>query len=333
MTNIPLSSTELGNLWQAYQEKSMKLHFLKNFIKNSNDKEVRSILQFADRIETENKKAIETIFRDEGVAIPVAFTGKDIDSNAPRLFDDHFHLMFIRMLSKILIGLYGLHSGMSYREDIYKLYNHFTSDSQTIYNKATQCLLKNNALARPPKIQMPDKVEFVQDTSYTSGLNPFGKKRALNSVEIGLVYQALEANITGIQMMTGFARVAENPEVKQYFERGKELAEKVISIMGGVLEEDGLQKPSPWSGVVSDSPISPFSDKIMMYTTNLLSMFGMGSNSVGAAFSFRNDLLLKMGQIMANTFDFAKDGGKIIIKQGWMEKPPHAADRTDPLKE
>ncbi|XGA32918.1 DUF3231 family protein [Virgibacillus sp. CBA3643] len=153
--------------------------------------------------------------------MPVAFREKDTDKHTPRLFDDNFYLMTVRLFAKILIGLYALHSGMSYRKDIYNLYHDFTSDSQTIYNKATQCLLKKGVVARPPSVPMPNDIEFVQDTSYSSGLNPFGKKRVLNTVEIGLVYQALEANITGTQLMTGFAQVAENPDVKQYFQRGK----------------------------------------------------------------------------------------------------------------
>lgn len=328
MKNIPLSSTELGNLWQAYQEKSMALHVLERFIKNSNDEQIQAILQSAQDIETKNTNAIKAVFQNEGVAIPVAFTEKDVDNNAPRLFDDNFHLMFVRLYGKILIGLYALHSGMSYREDIYNLYHDFTSDSQRIYNEATQCLLKKGVLVRPPSVPMPKEVEFIKDTSYTGGLNPFGKKRVLNTVEIGLVYQALEANITGTQLMAGFAQVAENPDVKQYFQRGKELAEKQVSIMSDFLVKSDLQAPSTWTGIVSDSTVSPFSDKLMMYMTNLLSMFGMGNNSVGAAFSFRSDLLLQMGKILANTFDFAKDGGKIIIKHGWMEEPPQAADRT-----
>ncbi len=328
MNNIPLSSTELGNLWQAYQEKSMKLRILERFIKNSDDEETEIVLQSAQDIETKNINAIETIFQNEGVAIPLAFTEKDTDNHAPRLFDDQFHLMYLRLLSQILIGLYALHSGMSYREDIYNLYRDFTSDSQTIYNKCTQSLLKKGVLPRPPSVPMPNEVEFVKEKSYISGLNPFGKKRVLNTVEIGLVYQALEANITGTQLMTGFAQVAESPDIQQYFQRGRELAEKQVSTMSNFLLESDLQAPSTWTGIVTNSTIPPFSDKIMMYMTNLLSMFGMGSNSVGAAFSFRSDLLLKMGQMLTNTFDFAKDGGKIIIKHGWMEEPPQAADRT-----
>ncbi|QKY71794.1 DUF3231 family protein [Lentibacillus sp. CBA3610] len=77
------------------------------------------------------------MFQNEGVPIPVAFREKDTDKHAPHLFDDNFYLMTVRLFAKILIGLYALHSGMSYREDIYNLYHDFTSDSQTIYNKHT----------------------------------------------------------------------------------------------------------------------------------------------------------------------------------------------------
>ncbi len=87
-SNIPLSSTELGNLWQAYQEKSMKLRIVERFIKNSDDEETRTVLQSAQSIETKNINAIKAIFQNEGVAIPVAFTEKDIDHQAPRLFVD-----------------------------------------------------------------------------------------------------------------------------------------------------------------------------------------------------------------------------------------------------
>jgi hypothetical protein len=96
--------------------------------------------------------------------------------------------------------------------------------------------------------------------------------------------------------------------------------------MSGFLLESDLLSPATWAGVITDSTSAPFSDKLMMYNTNLLSMFGLGSNSVGAAFSFRSDLLLKMGRLMTETFDFAKDGGKIMMEYGWMEKPPQAPD-------
>jgi hypothetical protein len=284
-------------------------------------------LQNIFTIESENEEKIKTIFKNAGAVIPIAFIESDVKKDTPQLFDDNYVLMYVRMMSKVLTGLYSLHSGMSYRPDIRDLYMDFTADTQRVYSVTTQHLLDKGVLTRPPIVSMPKEVEFVEDTNYTKGLNPFRKKRALNMVEIGLVYQSLETNITGMQLMKGFEQVAKEPDVKKYFERGKELAKEIISIMSNLLIESDIPAPSTWAGVITNSTFPPFSDKLMMYNTNLLSMFGLGSNSVGAAFSFRSDLLLKMGSIMTRTFDFAKDGGTILINHGWMEEPPQADDR------
>lgn len=327
MSNIPLSSSELGNLWQAYQEKSMLIRVLEYFIEKAKEDEIKGILESIYTIESTNEETIKTIFKNEGAVIPTAFNESDVNKDAPALFDDQYQIMYIRMMSKVLSGLYTLHEGMSYRPDIRELYIKLTNDMQQIYSKTTEHLLDKGVLPCPPVIPMPNEVEFIDDTRYTNGLNPFRKKRALNTVEIGLVYQSLETNITGLQLMIGFEQVAKEPDVKKYFTRGKELAKKVISIMTSLLLDSDIPAPSTWAGLITDSTISPFSDKLMMYNTSLLSIFGLGSNSVGAGFSFRNDLLLSIGDVTSDTFDFAKDGGTILIKHGWLEEPPSAVNR------
>lgn len=331
MSNLPLSSSELGNLWQAYREKSMALRVLEYFIEKANEKETKYILQNIYTTESENEDKIKTIFNNAGAVIPTAFTESDVNKNAPQLFDDNYMILYVRMMSKVLTGLYSLHSGMSYRPDIRELYMDFTTDTQHAYSTTTQYLLDKGVLTLPPIVPMPKKVDFIVDTSYTSGLNPFQKKRPLNTVEIGLVYQALESNLSGMQLMIGFEQVAEVLEVKKYFARGKELAKEIVSTMSNLLLESDIPAPSSWAGVITTSTISPFSDKLMMYNTNLLSMFGLGSNSVGAAFSFRSDLLLHMGNIMTKQFDFAKDGGTILMKHGWMEEPPSSSRENSQL--
>lgn len=327
MTDIPLSASELGNLWQAYREKSMMMRILEYFLEKCNDTEAKAILQTTYNSEAKNVEAIKSIFQNNGVVIPAAFNEQDVNKDAPRLFDESFDLMYVRMMCKVLTGLYSLHLGMSYRKDIRDLYMVLTADIQNIYSQTTQYLLDKGILARPPIIPMPKEVEFVEDTSYMSGFNLLEKRRALNTVEIGLVYQALETNITGMQMMNGFSQVAKNSEAKKHFLRGKMLANKVVHTMTSLLLDSDLQAPSTSAGIVTESTIPPFSDKLMMYNTNLLSLFSLGSNTVGAAFSFRSDLLFKMGLILKNTFDYAEDGGKIMIKHGWMEEPPQAVDR------
>jgi hypothetical protein len=43
------------------------------------------------------------------------------------------------------------------------------------------------------------------DKNYMSGFNLFSDKRSLNTIEVGFLCEAIEDNIFGMQMMTGFA--------------------------------------------------------------------------------------------------------------------------------
>jgi hypothetical protein len=325
----PLTASELGNFWMAYMEKSMFLRFLEYLLETCSDIQAKSIMQTHYNKEIRNVDDIKKVFENEGAVIPEGFTEKDVNKHAPRLYDGNFDLMYIRLMTKVLMGLYTLHLGMSYRKDIRELYNRFIADMQNTYNETTQYLLNIGVLARPPIVPMPKEVVYVDETSYMSGLNILTQNRVLNTVEIGLLYQSLEVNIIGVQLMTGFAQVAENDEVKKYFIRGKELAKEINSTMNNLLLDSDIQPPSTWAGEITTSTFPPFSDKLMMYNTNLLSVFGLSSNSFGSAFCLRRDLPLKMGLMMKDTFDFAKDGGKIMIKHGWMEEPPQAVDRKE----
>ena len=127
---IPLSVSELGNLWQAYQEKSLMLRLLEHFLEKASEGKAQTFLQNTYNIEYQNEQAIRTIFINEGAVIPAAFSKEEVNSDAPRLFDDDFVVMHIRMCYKVLNGLYALHAVMSYREDIRILYKDFTMDSE-----------------------------------------------------------------------------------------------------------------------------------------------------------------------------------------------------------
>lgn len=329
MINIPLTSSELGNLWQAYTEKSMLLKVMENFIEKSNDKEAKTLLESIYIVENKNRLTLAGIFQSAGSVIPIAFSEEDVNNAAPRLFGESFDLMYVRLMSKGLMNLYSLHESMSYRKDIRELYIKLTSDMQNTYDKTTEYLLEKEILVRPPIVPMPKEKGFIKGTNYSNGLSLFGKKRVLNAIEIGLIYQSLEANTTGVQLMTAFAQVAKEPDVKEYFIEGLEYAKEQVSIMSNLLLESDLPAPSTWAGTVTESIVSPFSDRLMMYNTVLLSIFGLGGNTVGAAFSFRNDLLSKLARFTAKTATFIKEGGDIMIKHEWMEQPPQAADRRE----
>jgi hypothetical protein len=324
---MPISSSELGTIWMAYQEKTLKLRSLEYILEKAEDPAAKEVFQSAYDKEVRNIQTIKGVFQNEGAVTPTGYTEKDVNKGVPRLFDEIFDLMYIRMMAKVEIGLYALYSSMSYREDIRSLHNSFNVEALEAYNQTTQLLLDKGVLACPPYVSMPKEVEFVRDKNYMSGFNIFSETRALNTVEIANLYQAIETNITGMQMMAGFAQAASHQQVRSYFVKGKELAEKIITTLSDVLTKSDIQPPSTWAGKATDSTIAPFSDKMMMYNTSLLSTFGLTSNAIGAAFSLRSDLPATMALLSKDIYTFSKDGGVLMVKNGWMEEPPQAEDR------
>ncbi|NYE07518.1 hypothetical protein F4694_004329 [Bacillus niacini] len=329
-----ITSSELGTLWLTYQEKTMILRMLEHFIEKADDEKAKGIMtNLYGEIDPYVGKIME-IFKSEDAIIPVGFSAQDVNKDVPKLYDNGFDIMFVRLLKEISMALHSLNLTMSYREDIVMIYKDLTAITQNYYNLCTQYLLEKGMIARPPYVSMPSSVEFVKDTNYLSGLaiNPFTEKRTLNSVEVAHLHHSIESNITGMQMITGFAQCANAEEVKKFFNEGKELAKGIIKELSETLLEGDIQIPQSSGGNATRSTVAPFSDKLMMYCTSLFCSFSMGSNSLGTAFSLRNDLPAKMTIFMKDIFEYAHKGGKIMIKNGWMEEPPQMEERKQIIK-
>jgi len=329
-----ITSSELGALWLTYQEKTMILRMLEYFIEKADDEKSKGIItNLYGEIDPYVGKITETL-QNEGAVIPVGFTSQDVNKGVPKLYDNGFDIMFIRLLKEISMGLHSLNITMAYREDIVMIFKELTAITQKYYNLCTQYLLEKGMLARPPYVSMPNSVEFVKDTSYLGGLaiNPFSEKRTLNTVEVAHLHHAIESNITGMQMITGFAQCANKGEVKNFFNEGAEIAKSIVKELSETLLQSDIQIPEPSGGNATRSTVAPFSDKLMLYCTSLFCSFSMGGNSLGTAFSLRNDLPSKMTIFMKDIFEYSHKGAKILIRNGWMEEPPQMEERKQIIK-
>ncbi|MGM8215332.1 DUF3231 family protein [Bacillaceae bacterium W0354] len=319
-----ISSSELGVLWLTYQEKTMFLRMLEYFITKADEETAKDIMiNLHKELESYVEKIIQ-IFEQEGAVIPVGYTSQDVNKDVPKLYDNGFDIMLVRLLNEIGMGLHSLNLTMTFREDITTLFEDLTATSQRYFRISSQYLLEKGLLARTPYVSMPKSVEFAKDHSYLGGiaLNPFSQKRSLNTIEIAHIHKAIESNLTGLQLILGFANCANDGEVKQYFNEGKELAKSIIKELSEVMIKTNLPIPQSAGGNATRSTVAPFSDKLMMYCTSLFCSFSMGSNSIGTAFSLRNDLSAKNGVFIKDIFEYAHKGAKIMIKKGWMEEPP-----------
>ena len=327
-----LSSSELGTLWLTYQEKTMVQRMLEYFIEQADDNQAKEIMQDAHMKVINYLEDIKAILKNEGAVIPIGFKEEDVNIGVPKLYDNMFDIMFFRLISSISMGLHTLHMSMAYRKDIVLLYKELTAFTQSVYDECVDYLQKKDVLPRPPAVSMPKSVEFADGTNYMSGFNLFSEKRALNTVEVAHLYNAIESNIIGMQMITGFAQVANEPEVKKYFVKGKELAKKIVTDYTQIFLQSDIQPPSTWGANATDSKVAPFSDKLMMYCTSIFCGFGLGANALGTAFSLRSDLPLIMGNTAKDVLTYGRDGGKIMAKNGWLEEPPSMQDRNDLTK-
>ena len=327
-----LSSGELGTLWLTYQQKTMVQRMLEYFIEQADDNQAKEIMQNAHMKVINYLEDIKAILKSEGAVIPIGFKEEDVNIGVPKLYDNMFDIMFCRLVSSISMGLHTLHMSMAYRKDIVLFYKELTAFTQSVYDECVDYLQENDVLPRPPAVSMPKSVEFADGTNYMSGFNLFSEKRALNTVEVAHLYNAIESNIIGMQMITGFAQVANEPEVKKYFIKGKELAKKIVTDFTQIFLQSDIQPPSTWGANATDSKVAPFSDKLMMYCTSIFCGFGLGSNALGTAFSLRSDLPVTMANIAKDVLTYGRDGGKIMAKNGWLEEPPSMQDRNDLTK-
>ncbi|MDK8210746.1 DUF3231 family protein, partial [Bacillus subtilis] len=69
---------------------------------------------------------IKAILKNEGAAIPVGYTEQDVNIGVPKLYDNMFDIMFLRVIKEISMGMYTLSLGKAYREDVVKLYQDLT---------------------------------------------------------------------------------------------------------------------------------------------------------------------------------------------------------------
>lgn len=327
-----LCSSELATLWMTYQQKTMTQRILEYLIEKADDEEAKHILVDTHTNVKEYVGRLTSLFEEEGCVIPAGFNEEDVNPGVPKLFDHHFDIVFLRQLKAISMGLHTLHVNMSYRKDLILLYKELTGFTQSVYEKCMDYLCQKDVLPGSPAVTLPKSIEFAQSPNYMAGFNIFSDKRALNTVEVAYLYFGIESNTLGMQMMTGFAQVANESEVKKYFIKGKELSKKIVSDYSKVLLESDVQAPSTSGARATDSKVAPFSDKLMMYCTSLFTNFGLGSNALGTAFSLRSDLPVKLASTAKDILAYGHDGGKIMAKNGWMEQPPSMEDRNKLFK-
>jgi hypothetical protein len=300
---------------------------MKHAIEKAEDTEIRDVLESAFHLSQSYVEKMKQIFIDEGFPIPHGFTDEDVNLKAPRLFSDSFWLMYTNKMSIHGLTGYAVALTTATRSDIRDFYTQVNHSTMELYNKTLNLKLSKGLFVRPPYISTPEKIDFVKKQSFLTGW--FGERRPINAVEISHIDFNLKKSILKEALMLGFAQVSQSKDVRDFISRAKELSSKHIETFRTILTENNLSSSPSWESEVTDSTIAPFSDKLLLFHTQVLVNYAIGYYGAGLGGSFRRDLAAKLTKVIGEDLLLVEDGINIMIDHGWLEQIPQADDREE----
>ncbi|MBS4213965.1 MULTISPECIES: DUF3231 family protein [Neobacillus] len=325
---VRLTSAEITSLWASYINDTAISCKFKYFLSIVEDEEIKPILKRAFDIAQGNLKTLTEIFNKEKYPIPYGFKlDEDVNISAPRLYSDSYVLHYLHQSSQIALQGYSMNLTLSVRGDVYSHFNECISQLTTFLREVKELLLSKGLYIRSPYLPIPDEIDFVKRKSFLKGF--FGEKRPLIGTEVTNLFANFQRNAFGVATLLGFSQVAQSKEVAEYLVRGKDIAKKHCELFGSILTEGDLPTPMSWGTEVTDSTASTFSDKLMMFYTTTLIALSIGFYGTSMAMSPRKDLGLHYVRLSAEIAKYAEEGANIMIKNGWLEQPPMAADRDE----
>ena len=325
LVNIPPTVAEINHLWSTYMAESMACCFQKHIIAKTKDPDYYNVMQSALELSSKNITLIENMFNSIQHPIPEAFGEKDVDSTAPRLFDETYSVMYTRIMTKYILQNHALAFSECTRSDIRQLFYEFIDGSRDIIRRADDVLLAKGSFPKTPYIVIPDRVEFVHDKDYYGSF--LGNGRSLNALEISSILAVMDFKVVIRALKLGFAQVVKSDEIRKYFNHGAKLAEKHFNILSSFLEKEGLPSPEIVDYRITDSKASPFSDRLMLFHTTTVIAYILTAYGTGLSRILRKDIVTTYTRLIADILTIAKDGADLLIENGWLEKIPETVNR------
>ncbi|MCM3569503.1 DUF3231 family protein [Neobacillus mesonae] len=322
--NEKLTAVELGKLWATYMGNSMAKCILQYYLQHCDDKEIRVLLENALYLSTDFVNRTTDIFKKENIPLPQGFTEEDVNLGAPRLFEDQFYVHYLKYTAKAGMSIYNVAIPLVFRKDVREFFIYCMHSTMELIEQIKDILMNKGFIIKPPTIPTPNKVEFIK-SDFLNGF--FGTVRPLHALEIAHFYDNIENNATSKALIMAFAQVVKSEKIRKLFVRGKEITHKSIDRCVEKLNNESLPSPTLHDHLVTTSTYPPFSDKLMLF--HKMDMFSMKIRSYGNAMAVngRHDIGMLYTRDLVSIGLFVEEAVKIMIENGWFEKPPYAVER------
>ncbi|QQZ09717.1 DUF3231 family protein [Heyndrickxia vini] len=325
--HIRLTSAEIGGLWSTYMNSTMSRCLLIYFLHHIKDQEMKDMLQ--NTLDSTNLqiKKLTAIFSQENLPIPDGFTDKDIDLTAPPLFYDPFALSFLYNLARMDMIFYSFTVVNLSRTDMISFFTDSLRQASKLYGDSTTLLLSKGLYDRPPNIPYPTEVNYIETTSYINGF--IHKDRPLNVSEVTEIFFNIERNYFSILLCSGLSQVVKDKEIKNYIKKGKDISLKQINYFNDLLKDEDLLGIVSVNMEVTDSQISPFSEKLIMNLFNSLNAVDITLIGHALSSSLRTDLSVQYSKLIGEILLYLKKGFQLMVERKWLEEPPAAPNRKE----
>ncbi|WP_216700821.1 DUF3231 family protein [Priestia filamentosa] len=325
MNDDRLTSSEITNLWIQYIRETMAICISNYVLATVKDSEIRTLFKFCLELSEKHFEVLKKFLNKENFPLPIGFTDKDVNLEAPPLFTDLFWLQYIHTMTTHGLSGYSMSFSSSVRKDIRNHYYQCNIDTMEVYNQSIDILLSKGIYERDPYFSTPQNPGFITELGYA--IDVLGKKRHLNTMEAGNIYINLRKSIVAKGIILGFQQVTKDKKIRKFMEDGLSLLNKHIGIFSSILHEENLHSPRLLDTHVTDSKMAPFSDKLMLFHAGFMFNLGMVYYSNAMAVSMRVDVITHCESSILRDLKLTTSWGNIMIKKGWIEKPPQANDR------
>ncbi|MFH5185596.1 DUF3231 family protein [Paenibacillus sp. TAB 01] len=145
---------------------------------------------------------------------------------------------------------------------------------------------------------------------------------------------AAETKKTGFirSLSLAFSQVAGLDDVCKFMLKNVKLAGEDADSFAAILEKDDLPIPERWDSDITDAKVSPFSDKLMMFHAAFLVNAALSYYGAALGSSLRSDIIVNYKIVFSHAMEAGALCFKIMVKHGWLEKQPEAADRKALVK-
>jgi hypothetical protein len=322
---LPAVSSEIASLWSSYMSDSLASCMLRYFLKVVEDIDIKPHLQYAFDLSQQHLQIVANFFNEEGLPVPQGFTDNDINLDAPRLYSDPFMLFYLAIMSRAGLNAYSLAYNNVPRADIRGYFAECIRSTVDMYDKIAVTLLNKGLFIKAPYVEVSKEISFIKKESFFAGI--LAEPRPILSVEIMHIFNNLLTCMMTKSLVTGFGQVSHSKEVKEHMFDKVDTFTKHIQSFSLVLSNDNVPIPSSYDMSITDSMVSPFSDKLMMFhATTLLGTVVLANYGASIGTSFRNDLIANYIRFITDIAQSAKNGTDIMIGNGWLEQPPQVID-------